>query len=129
MMARTMQGGRRAGPREHGSATAETAVVLPVLVMVLAAALWAITVVGAQLRCVDAARTGARAAARGEALDAVRLEVLRAAPAGSRVVVDPGPEVTRVDVSVRVRPPWKSGFGSVEVTASAASATESGVFQ
>ncbi|WP_083501910.1 TadE family type IV pilus minor pilin [Sphaerimonospora mesophila] len=129
MMARTVQGRRRAGPRERGSVTAETAVVLPVLVMVLAVALWAVTVVGAQLRCVDAARAGARAAARGEALEAVRLAVLQAAPAGSRVTVEPGSEVTRVDVSVSVRPPWKSGFASVEVTASAASATESGVFR
>ena len=44
--------------------TAETAVVLPVLLVVLAGAVAAVTVVGAQLRCVDAAREGARAAAR-----------------------------------------------------------------
>lgn len=129
MMTRTVRGGRRAGPRERGSVTAETAVALPALVMVLAAALWAVTVVGAQLRCVDAARAGARAAARGEAPEAVRSAVLRAAPAGSRVAVELGPAVTRVDVSVPVRPPWTSGFASVEVTASATSATESGVFR
>ena len=46
--------------------TAETAVVLPVLLLVLAGAVAAVVVVGAQLRCVDAAREGARAAARGE---------------------------------------------------------------
>ncbi|HJX42614.1 MAG TPA: TadE family type IV pilus minor pilin, partial [Geodermatophilus sp.] len=46
--------------------TAETAVVLPVLLLVLAAVVAAVVVVGAQLRCVDAAREGARAAARGE---------------------------------------------------------------
>ncbi|GAB3882575.1 hypothetical protein GCM10027612_13340 [Microbispora bryophytorum subsp. camponoti] len=43
-------------PRERGSVTAETAVALPALVVVLIASLWAVTVVGAQLRCVDAAR-------------------------------------------------------------------------
>ena len=47
--------------------TAETAVVLPVLLLVLAGAVAAVVVVGAQLRCVDAAREGARAAARGDA--------------------------------------------------------------
>ena len=52
--------------------TAETAVVLPVLLLVLAGAVAAVTVVGAQLRCVDAAREGARAAARGEDVATVR---------------------------------------------------------
>src|SRR5206468_10387938 len=51
---------------ERGMVTAETAVVLPVLLLVLAGAVAAVTVVGVQLRCVDAAREGARAAARGE---------------------------------------------------------------
>jgi Flp pilus assembly protein TadG len=36
--------------------TAETAVVLPVLLLVLAGAVAAVTAVGGQLRCVDAAR-------------------------------------------------------------------------
>ena len=36
--------------------TAETAVVLPVLLLVLAGAVAVVVVVGAQLRCVDAAR-------------------------------------------------------------------------
>ncbi len=40
--------------------TAETAVVLPVLLLVLAAVVGAVVVVGAHLRCVDAAREGAR---------------------------------------------------------------------
>ena len=40
--------------------TAETAVVLPVLLLVLAGAVAVVVVVGAQLRCVDAAREGAR---------------------------------------------------------------------
>src|SRR5688500_20233283 len=54
--------------RDAGMVTAETAVVLPVLLLVLAGAVAAVTVVGAQLRCVDAAREGARAAARGESV-------------------------------------------------------------
>ncbi len=60
--------------------TAETAVVLPVLLLVLAAVVAAVLVVGAQLRCVDAAREGARAAARGEDPAAVQALVARVAP-------------------------------------------------
>lgn len=76
--------------------TAETAIVLPVLLLVLASAVAAVTVVAAQLRCVDAVREGARAAARGEDVATVRAVVLRAAPEGMAV------SVTRVDDDVRV---------------------------
>ncbi len=76
--------------------TAETAVVLPVLLLVLASAVAAVTVVAAQLRCVDAVREGARAAARGEDVATVRALVLRAAPEGMAV------SVTRVGDDVRV---------------------------
>mgnify|MGYP000606676768 CR=1 FL=1 len=39
---------------------------LPVLLTVLALAVWVLVCVNAQLRCVDAARAAARVAARGE---------------------------------------------------------------
>ena len=84
--------------------TAETAVVLPVLLLVLAGAVAAVTVVGAQLRCVDAAREGARAAARGEDVATVRALVLRAAPAGMTVSVVHDGEDVRVGVSGRITP-------------------------
>jgi Flp pilus assembly protein TadG len=84
--------------------TAETAVVLPVLLLVLAGAVAAVTVVGAQLRCVDAAREGARAAARGEDVATVRALVLRAAPAGMTVAVVLDGEDVRVAVSGRITP-------------------------
>ena len=61
---------------------AETAVVLPVLLLVLAGAVAVVTVVGAHLRCVDAAREGARAAARGEDAATVTEIIGRAAPRG-----------------------------------------------
>ncbi|WP_449061019.1 TadE family type IV pilus minor pilin [Planomonospora algeriensis] len=76
---------RPGAPRSsRGSVTAETAAALPALMVILAAGLWAIAVVGAQLECVDAARAGARAASRGETLERVRSGVLAAAPAGRR---------------------------------------------
>ena len=84
--------------------TAETAVVLPVLLLVLAGAVAAIVVVGAQLRCVDAAREGARAAARGESPAAVTEIVRRAAPAGTTVSVTRTDSEVRVSVRVAVAP-------------------------
>jgi Flp pilus assembly protein TadG len=84
--------------------TAETAVVLPVLLLVLAGAVAAVTVVGAQLRCVDAAREGARAAARGEDVATVRALVARAAPEGMTVAVVRDGEDVRVTVSGRITP-------------------------
>jgi Flp pilus assembly protein TadG len=84
--------------------TAETAVVLPVLLLVLAAAVAAVTVVGAQLRCVDAAREGARAAARGDPVAVVEALVARAAPEAATTVVGVGAEEVRVTVSARIAP-------------------------
>jgi hypothetical protein len=84
--------------------TAETAVVLPVLLLVLAAAVAAVTVVGAQLRCVDAAREGARAAARGDPVAVVEALVARAAPEGASIVIEVGAEEVRVSVAARIAP-------------------------
>ena len=84
--------------------TAETAVVLPVLLLVLAGAVAAVTIVGAQLRCVDAAREGARAAARGEDVATVRSLTAEAAPSGAAVVVTVGEEEVRVGVTARIAP-------------------------
>jgi Flp pilus assembly protein TadG len=89
---------------ERGMVTAETAVVLPVLLLVLAGAVAAVTVVGAQLRCVDAAREGARAAARGETFAVVERVTAQTAPPGAVTgVVDAGDEV-RVVVSAEIAP-------------------------
>jgi Flp pilus assembly protein TadG len=84
--------------------TAETAVVLPVLLLVLAASVAAVTVVGAQLRCVDAAREGARAAARGEPVAVVEALVARAGPDGAVAAVAVGAEEVRVTVSADIAP-------------------------
>ena len=98
--------------------TAETAVVLPVLLVVLAGAVAAVVVVGAQLRCVDAAREGARAAARGEPAGVVTDLAGRAAPDGARTEVGGAGETVSVTVSATVSPlgplPWR-----VEVSATA----------
>jgi hypothetical protein len=46
--------------------TAEMAVALPVLMLVLWGCLWAVMVVAAQARCAEISRVAARAAARGD---------------------------------------------------------------
>ncbi|WP_448642233.1 TadE family type IV pilus minor pilin [Geodermatophilus sp. URMC 63] len=106
--------------------TAETAVVLPVLVLVLAAVVAAVVVVGAQLRCVDAAREGARAAARGEDPAVVRAVTARAAPDGAVTTVSVEGAEVRVTVSAEVVPvgPVRLGTG---VGATAVARLEPGV--
>ena len=83
---------------ERGAATAELAVALPSLVIVLAVALAAVDLGLEQVRCVDAARLGARLLARGEPESSVLAEVRAAAPDGARVTVRTS--AGRVTVSV-----------------------------
>lgn len=72
---------------ERGAVTAELAMVLPLLLAVVVAMTWLLSVGLAQVRTVDAAREAARALARGD--DEARAVALatRVAPAGSRVGV------------------------------------------
>ncbi|MEV5489592.1 TadE family type IV pilus minor pilin [Streptomyces bobili] len=78
--------------------TAEAAVVLPVLVAFAMALVWGLLVMTAQIQCVDAARVGARAAARQDPADTV-VEVARAtAPRGARVTVTREGDQVRVVV-------------------------------
>ena len=84
--------------------TAETAVVLPVLLVVLAAAVAAVIVTGSQLRCVDAAREGARAAARGEPTAVVIRLAGQAAPDGARTTVAGTGDTVTVSVAATVQP-------------------------
>jgi Flp pilus assembly protein TadG len=95
---------RRSLRCERGMVTAEAAVVLPVLLLVLAGAVAAVTVVGAHLRCVDAAREGARAAARGDSDAQVIAVAGRAAPEGARVTVSGSDDEVSVTVSATVAP-------------------------
>ena len=108
--------------------TAETAVVLPVLLLVLVGSVAAITVVAAQLQCVDAAREGARAAARGEDAAVVRALVQRVAPAGAGGSVSTGGEEVRVTVSARIAPLGPVPL-RITVTAAAVAMLEPGVVE
>ena len=88
---------------ESGMATAEFAVVLPAVVLVLALSLGALGLAWDQIRCVDAARAGARAASRGDSKGAVLMVASRAAPSGALVTVDSSGELVRVTVESRPR--------------------------
>ncbi|MFB8775388.1 TadE family type IV pilus minor pilin [Streptomyces broussonetiae] len=94
--------------RDRGFVTAEAAVVLPVLVVFAMALVCGLLLVAAQIQCVDAARTGARAAARQDPAEAV-LEMTRAAaPRDADVTVSR--EGSHVRVTVVARPPLLSGL-------------------
>ncbi len=90
---------------ERGAATAELAMVLPLLVAVSIGLVWLLAVGAAQVRAVDAARETARALARGEDEAAAVDRGLRVAPDGSRVAVSRGGGEVRVVVSGRVEGP------------------------
>jgi len=68
--------------------------------------------VAADIRCVDAAREGARAAARGDPVPVVVAAARRAAPAGARVAVSSGGGLVRVSVSSAVAGPLPLRVGA-----------------
>jgi hypothetical protein len=75
-------------------------VVIPVLVTLTGLLIWGLMAGAAQVRCVDAARAGARAAARSEAPGEVIRVARLAAPVGARVSVSRDGEMLRVRVRV-----------------------------
>ncbi|GAB1336940.1 TadE family type IV pilus minor pilin [Streptomyces sp. E-15] len=101
-----MRGCERGGDR--GFVTAEAAVVLSVLVAFTMALVWGLLAVAARIECVDAARAGARAAARQDPPAAVVTVAREAAPRGARVTA--AREGDRVRVTVVARPPMLGGL-------------------
>lgn len=84
--------------------TAEVAIALPVLVLLIAMAVAAVGVVAAQLRCVDSARAVARAIARGEPVADARSLGTVTAPAGASIAISREGRRVVVTVSARVQP-------------------------
>jgi hypothetical protein len=72
---------------EAGMVTAELAVALPTVVIVLLVAVGALVAVATQLRCTDAAATAARLVARGETATVARAAAREVAGAKARVEV------------------------------------------
>lgn len=97
------------GDPQRGMVTAEIAAGFPALVLVLLMAIWAITTATGHLRCSDAAREAARAAARGEDLAVVRDVAAESAPSGADVVIDEVDGLIEVRVSARMSMPGPLG--------------------
>jgi TadE-like protein len=113
--------------REIGTVTAETAVVLPVLLLIAWLVLALIRLGGVQLACQDAARAAARAASRGEPAAVVVDTALRAAPDGARVEVRHAADLLIVEVRARPRLTGPIPLPQPTVTGRAISVAEPGV--
>lgn len=100
---------------DDGYVTAETAVVVPALVLLFGMLLWGVTAAAQHIQVVDGAREGARAAARGEQQAGVRAAVLSAAPEGATVRTERRGDLVRVRVTAR-----SSGPGPLSLSLSAA---------
>ncbi|ARQ69956.1 TadE family type IV pilus minor pilin [Streptomyces marincola] len=87
----------RAGDR--GYVTAESALVIPSLVLLLGLLLWGLAAVAVSAQCGDAARAGARAAARGEPPEVVERIAREVAPPGAEVRTARDGDLYRVAVS------------------------------
>ena len=87
-------------------ATAELAVAMPTVLLVLGLGLSALSAGVDQIRCVDAARATARLAARGEADHRAVSAGHRLAPSGSTISLSTGP----AEVSVTVTAPPAAGM-------------------
>lgn len=94
-------------------ATAEFAVAVPALLLVVVLALSAVATVADQVRCIDAARATARLLARGDVATEAVAEGRRLAPDRATVVV----ALTADGVSVRVASPPRAGLGWLGSTA------------
>lgn len=108
--------------RDRGMATVELAVALPAVVLVVVAGMTAVSVLTAQLRCVDAAREAARAAARGESAAVVRSLAARAGPPGAVLTV--AGDASEVTVTVTAESGVARGLPSFRVAAVAVALRE-----
>ncbi|GGO89316.1 hypothetical protein GCM10012280_32130 [Wenjunlia tyrosinilytica] len=98
---------------------------LPVLVLFTAMLVWGVVAAAAQIQCVDAARAGARAAARSEPASAVLATAKQAAPRGARVRSVRDGDLVRVEVAAQALGPGRlASLLSVEVRSSASALAE-----
>lgn len=88
---------------DSGAATAELAMALPTLLLVLAVGLYALAAVALQARAADAASIGARLLARGEDPEVIRAQLAPDLPAGSTVTLgrrEPALVTVRVEAAL-----------------------------
>jgi hypothetical protein len=110
--------------RAAGLVTAEVAVLLPALTLLTALCVSAVGAAVMHVRCLDAARTGARAVSRDEPVGAVLAETRARAPDGSTVKLErlPGGLVA-VEVTATARLAGRLGPG-IRVGGDAVAAAE-----
>ncbi|MFJ8334541.1 TadE family type IV pilus minor pilin [Streptomyces sp. NPDC094437] len=113
--------------RDAGFVTAESAMVLPVLVMFVLALLWGLLMVVTRIQCVDAASAGARAAARQDPHEAVVRVTREVAPRDAKVTIGREGEQVRVVVVARPRGLGALPFEVREEAVAAAEDAEVGV--
>lgn len=112
--------------RERGMVTAELAVLLPAIALLAVLGAWAVLAAAAQVRCVDAAATGARALARGESIQEVRRVTASVAPPGATVRLGAQGDLVTVEVrvTVEVPGPWGRAAPGVRLGDTAAARPE-----
>lgn len=98
----------RRGRDEVGAVTAETAMVLPVLVILAVGLAWVVALGVSQVRVVDAARETARAIARGDDRATGEAWGRRVAPAGAEFTITTDSGAVRV--VVRAQPTGPGGI-------------------
>jgi hypothetical protein len=106
--------------------TAELAVAIPAVVVVLVVCLSGVAAVVDQVRVVDAARLASRAAARGDDVGSAAALARRAAPSGAQVRISAGGGEAVVHIEART-----GGWGGIvprwTVSADARTPVEEGV--
>lgn len=98
-----MTRGRSRG--QHGAATAELVLGLPLLLVVTLGMVWLLSVGSAQLRVVDGAREAARGLARGDPDEAAFTRARQVAGPGSRVTASRAGDLVTVRVTRRLDGP------------------------
>lgn len=104
-------------PHEAGAVTAEVALVLPVLLVVVLLGLWAVGAVITNIRCIDAARDTARAVARGESPEAAQRIGQRSAPEDAAIKITQ--EGNDIHVAVTASHDWPLLNGLLSLPAKA----------
>ncbi len=118
---------RRGGGRlDTGMVTAETAILLPALAVLLAGLLWVIAAVVGEVRCIDGAREAARLAARGDPVSSAKAVAGRLAPAGAVVTISrhDGQVVATVTARQAAFGGWAARLGRMPLKAVATATDE-----
>ncbi len=91
--------------KNHGMVTVEAAVIMPLLAVFMLVLVWLLSLGITQVRVVDAARDGARAAARGENGQTAQEAARQSAPDGAQVRISEHGDMVTVTVQVDAEPP------------------------